>query len=240
MPAAAIQGYHFSTSAVPQLVPTYLISDAKVTFSQNSVRLNPDENINIQVQFTQPLSNETHLIYGGYLKVSSSDMNTNATHESHIPYFGALGNQRDLPILDTKTGYPFIGDSNGHILNTSLVYNFATTKRHWQPSSVLHLYTRLGSPTAIIKFELVSEQDQVIGQLWDGQSHYVSRNDHSNDLYDYALDWSGRILDNRNKSNVAPNGSFRIRAKALKIFGHPDRIDDWETWLSPSFRINRI
>jgi hypothetical protein len=91
---------------VPLATPRYQISQANVTFENNSIELNANESIRLLVQIKQPHRsiNTEHAIYGGFLKITSKPINDTIEDEntSYIPFFGAVGNQKDLPILDTK------------------------------------------------------------------------------------------------------------------------------------------
>lgn len=58
----------------------------------------------------------------------------------------------------------------------------------------LNIYTRLGSPAARIKYEVIDFSDnETLGEIQLGSNYYISRNDHSTDSSDYALVWKGGI-----------------------------------------------
>jgi hypothetical protein len=154
-------------------------------------------------------------------------------------------------------GYPYIGDSSGLKLSAKRMtaYNFPTSARQLRASEgVMHLYSRFGSSTAHVQFQLLNG-NQLVGLLPSGTQDYIARNDHSYDNYDYVLDWRGGMVpvpksDNNgcdalmSSENEAvdslihvPSGSYTIRACVLKIFGDPKQAEDWETWLSPLFEV---
>lgn len=105
-------GYDFKKSAVPLRSGKYQVTNGSVRFGQDSFLLDPSEKRNISVHFHQPRMPKeldqdaptSPLIYGGFLQVrQASVVGDNQTIQDkplHVPYFGVLGNQYDLPILD--------------------------------------------------------------------------------------------------------------------------------------------
>lgn len=78
------------------MVPTYHIANTNVTFQQTSIELQANQVAQIMVHFGQPVIEIQHLIHGGFIKVTAGD------DIAHVPFFGTLGNQRDLPIFDSN------------------------------------------------------------------------------------------------------------------------------------------
>jgi hypothetical protein len=92
---------------VPLATPRYQISQANVTFEKSSIELSANESIQLPVQIQQPprSASTEHIIYGGYLKIMSRSIDDTIEEVedlSYVPFFGTVGNQRDLPIIDTK------------------------------------------------------------------------------------------------------------------------------------------
>lgn len=91
----------------------YQVTSGFVRFEQDSFLLDPFEKRNVSVHFHQPpLSKDldqdepvSPLIYGGFLQIRQASVagDDQMIHDKslHVPYFGVLGNQYDLPILDT-------------------------------------------------------------------------------------------------------------------------------------------
>lgn len=68
----------------------------------------------------------------------------------------------------------------------------------------LNVYTRIGSPTAHIKYHVLNgNSNQTLGEIPLGSNYYISRNDHSPENFDYILDWRGGI--NPINTNVDEN-----------------------------------
>lgn len=91
---------------MPLITPKYQVSQANITFDKNSIELSANESIRLLVQIEQPDRSAimNHTIYGGYLKIMSKPVDDAMEDEnlSYVPFFGTVGNQKDLPILDTK------------------------------------------------------------------------------------------------------------------------------------------
>jgi hypothetical protein len=146
---------------------------------------------------------------------------------------------------------PETNDSNSTSLTS---YNFDLGEK-------LHLYVRLGSPTALLKCELMKD-DKVVGYVSRFHNAWVPRNDNSHDNYDYSINWNGHVARDYRKS-LSPSaaaaaaavaadekglpptiktypaepGVYHLRLSALKIFGNAEVNEDWETWNSFEFKI---
>ena len=101
-------------------------ANATVQFESTEVTVEPNATQTIHIRFNPPstdLSTSSssyqyyykHLLYGGYIKISSTikkikndiDDSKEVEEEEHIhvPYMGALDNQRDLSIFDTVVNF---------------------------------------------------------------------------------------------------------------------------------------
>lgn len=118
----------------------------------------------------------------------------------------------------------------------------------------MYIYTRFGSPTAHVQFQLLNGE-QVVGILPPGVQDYISRNDHSYGNYDYVLAWQGDMIPVPQSANNGcdgwmsseyevgdnlthvPSGFYTVRACVLKIFGNSGTAKDWDTWISPLFEV---
>lgn len=58
----------------------------------------------------------------------------------------------------------------------------------------LYIYTRIGSPTSHIQYQVVDKNNKVIGETpLKLKKYYIARNDHSPDNFDYVLNWRSKI-----------------------------------------------
>ncbi|KAI9477111.1 peptidase S8/S53 domain-containing protein [Zychaea mexicana] len=237
--ALSINGFDLSSSAGPVMVPTYLSAFANVTFEQAEFELEGNQKIAVTVNFVPPQENTTeHMLYGGYIEVTS----TSSSRSARVPYFGSLGNQRNLPILDISDGFPYIGDYYGDsVQNTT--YNF--TQR-----DILYLYVRIANPTTVLKSELINATDNsLVGELPRVQDAWLPRNDHTRDNYNYFYQWHGGVLvspppsssssqQSRMDINPVPTGRYRLRLSGLRILGDRKIKEDWHSWESPEFNVS--
>ncbi|KAL0092386.1 secreted subtilisin-like serine protease [Phycomyces blakesleeanus] len=274
--AIAVSGYNFTKSAVPLRRPHYKDNRADVAINETAFVLGFNQSRAVKLTFSPPNWTNTidnpHLLYGGYIRVRSSSNNTE-TEVLHVPYFGSLGRQRDLPIFDTKKGYPYIGNYLGRRLSAPIDQSSGSTidsqnnqnnqtnsttkqvlKYDFSRANVVHLYLRLGNPTALLKGELLDTSNVSVGEIPAIRQEWLSRNDHSDTNREHNIDWRGHITtlptlfnntttttttNNNTSSRIAhvPHGIYRIKLSALKIFGNPLDDRDWEVWISPDMTI---
>ena len=101
-------GYDFAKSSVPLEKATHLYVNASVQFDYDTVEINPFGSETLNVTFAQPVIDKSskfkHLVYSGYIRLRQVDDDGEmiASKAIHIPYFGVLGNQRELPIFEVK------------------------------------------------------------------------------------------------------------------------------------------
>ncbi|KAI8339097.1 peptidase S8/S53 domain-containing protein [Chlamydoabsidia padenii] len=229
LPTVAVSGYNFKKSAVPTRHATYQVTNGFVQFEQDSFLLEPMESKNISVHFQQPPMDHhdidqitSPLVYGGFLRIQQSSVGDDDDMDDkalHVPYFGILGNQHDLPILDLVKGYPYIGTVDGTLIQPDDSRNAPKMipTYNFEKGEKLHLYIRLGSPTALLKCELIKldkhHQEKVIGYVSRFHNAWVPRNDNGRDNYDYSIHWNGQVaLDYR--GSLSPSAAA---AKAAEM-----------------------
>ncbi|CAO3598307.1 unnamed protein product [Absidia cylindrospora] len=126
LPAMAISGYDFKKSAVPARKGKYHIVNGTVQFETDVITLERHEKKNVTVYFEQPPHGNatvSPLVYGGFLQLRQITENEYPIDDKsiHVPYFGVLGNQRDLPIFDTIVSQSVIKikkvDGKGELMN---------------------------------------------------------------------------------------------------------------------------
>lgn len=96
----AMEGYNFTSSAVPLARPKYLHAHANVHFHETSIVVDGNQSAVATIAFHPPdiKPENEHAIYGGYIEIRSQ--NDEDDVPVHVPYIGAQGTQRDLAILD--------------------------------------------------------------------------------------------------------------------------------------------
>lgn len=95
-----MEGYNFTSSAVPLARPKYLHAHADVHFHETSIVVDGNQSAVATIAFHPPDTKpeNEHAIYGGYIEIRSQ--NDEDDVPVHVPYIGAQGAQRDLAILD--------------------------------------------------------------------------------------------------------------------------------------------
>ena len=85
-----------------------------------------------------------------------------------------------------------------------------------------------------IFIEILDGNHKLLGLVKDDSRIYFSK-------IEMQIEWNGVIYNPNVKQYIsAPNGEYFIRVKALKLFGNINNENDYEVWVSPKFRINRI
>ncbi|KAI8063269.1 peptidase S8/S53 domain-containing protein [Gongronella butleri] len=243
LPALAVNGYDFAKSSVPLEKATHLYVNASVQFDYDTVEINPFGSETLNVTFAQPVIDKSskfkHLVYSGYIRLRQVDDDGEmiASKAIHVPYFGVLGNQRELPIFER--GYPYIGLSNGRpILPRSKTK--ARVTYDFKRGDKVHLFLRLGSPSAQVRCEVFDRRNKWVGYIPNYENSWVARNDHSDEFFDNTISWHGQLspdLFSKSAPISIQKGTYRIRVKALKIYGDPNVASDWENWTSFEFDV---
>ncbi|CAO3629431.1 unnamed protein product [Cunninghamella echinulata] len=233
IPAMGVLSYDFERNDTPLDKAIYEKVSAIVKFEFKFVTLKPLETKNITIYFEQPSMD---------LQLQENKKNG---IDLHVPYYGVLGNQYDLPIFDSKKGYPFIGDLKGRpdlSQDGPKKYDFSSNS---SSSEVLHILIRLVNPTSMLKCELI-KNNVTVGYIPRFHNTWVSRNENHDVSYAYSVDWRGSLTkdyqletsgNNNTETFSAISGTYNIRLSALKIFGNPKIEKDWETWTSNEIEV---
>lgn len=258
-------GYDLENTVVPTAKPRRVVANATVAFESQVIEVDPNETVRVQVRFSPPkIANpeDQHVIYGGYIQLHFGK------EEIHIPYFGSLDRQRDLPIFDTlvkkrwdhrwvRLLNPLFCLQDDSLYIASKLGGRITNEagkpgviRDVLSRNPLLIHLRLGSPTSQLRSQLLlANTSEPIGDVPQGESTWLARNDHSEDNNEYLITWHGRFKPYHISPDIRPQrpggvivqrvrpGTYRIRFQALKIYGNPAFADDWETWTSPEFEV---
>lgn len=218
---------------------------AKIEFSMDQLVLLPGQSQIVQVSVNPPNTDPLeHVMYGGFIQFQSLD---NTTKDLHVPYFGVVGSQRDLPVLD-ESYYIALNNVTNTTYNAyeSIAFNLESPREE-----SLFIRFRLFSPTLVVKGELL-----------------LNRNNNTRDILGYAFPpltylqrdifgirnrrspaiWSGHyitslpynILDYSEETvpEIPPDlympitaGNYSIKISALKQFGEMKNEQDWESFI---------
>ncbi|KAG2229578.1 hypothetical protein INT48_004182 [Thamnidium elegans] len=213
---------------------------AKLEFSADQVLLLAGQSQTIQViVYVPPTDPKVHIMYGGFIQFKSQSH----TKDLHVPYFGIVGNQRELPILD-KDGCKIQNNATNttYDISESIVYDLTSS----HPSSVL-IHLKLLAPTLVLKGELFNSTRNILGYAFPPLV-YLQR-DFVNDTNPrLPVVWSGQyfksipydVLAYSEESipevpqelyiTVKP-GNYSIKMSALKQFGDIKKEQDWESFI---------
>ncbi|KAL0092230.1 secreted subtilisin-like serine protease [Phycomyces blakesleeanus] len=242
-------------------------SVASVSFEATTLTIPPNSSKSVKISLTPPsiFNPQSHVIYGGFFKVDSEDDQISAT----VPYIGMVGNMGSLPILQrTENSEPFpfpsIGNPNGTILQRHSLGHYDVTPGS---TNLPFILVRLLTGTAIVQLQVVqvdyddAKNDKVIGDIpmETGSSGintrvWLQRNTlqltESSTAY-HSWQWNGVYLpkpdatiSGHNDPDVKPKlvepGVYRIRVRALNVFGNRQNTSDWDTWTSPNLKLHRF
>lgn len=217
-------------SGNPAIFPNPLVStSAELAFTRSEITLRPGARTNVEVTLTPPagLAASRLPVYGGYIVLNST-----SGDDLSIPYQGVGGSMRAQQVLDTETAYlsrssgaplyPPVAANTTFTLPSPATNTTAAQNATDYPVIVANLF--LG--TALFRADVVPVGGESIGQVFGFPATYQPRG---------ALlsEWDGRLEGGR----VAPAGSYTIVMRALRIFGDPAVIDDYDSESSVPFNI---
>jgi hypothetical protein len=116
-------------------------------------------------------------------------------------------------------------------------------------ASTINLVFRLLTGTRLLRYELVEvATDEAIGQVLPEMTYqYRNTLDSTVQLYSLPLDGtyappmeqeaSGPDSENSDPSIPIPHGRYKIRVKALHLFGDPNKQNDFEIWESGIIKV---
>ncbi|KAI9494879.1 peptidase S8/S53 domain-containing protein [Zychaea mexicana] len=243
-PALTVAGYNVKNTSdyVPLEPISFAVQDksvATISFEQLQVQVPAGDSVEVQLTLKPPsnFNANSHAIYGGYIGVETVNKTTSAS----VPYIGMVGNMSRLPILDRSSDgvYPFpsVGNPDGTILKNTETGKYKPAK-FLRPTVLVRLLT--GTP--LLDLEIVQD-DEVIGtvpfdELGPLSRAWLPRNTRSmtsSSTVFHEYQWDGQYQPDKiiSKTQYVETGTYRIRVRALHVFGDRDNDEDWDEWLSP-------
>ncbi|KAI8142150.1 peptidase S8/S53 domain-containing protein [Fennellomyces sp. T-0311] len=202
---------------------------ARLRFSRKTIKISPGSSAEITVSVMPPDTDlKHHIMYGGYVQFKS---HVRDYKDITVPYFGIVGNQRDLPIFDQ--GGPLVSDIN------------MTT---WHGSNDTFVFERTEStPFAMLMLSLITGPRHIFASLYDetgsvlgsafpaGELDFLARmmKTYSSSVLHV---WNGTYYRDDQVVDLKP-GNYRIGFEALKVFGDPNNSHDWEKHFSATIQI---
>lgn len=247
-----------SGDAFPLPFPTELYDDfATLAFGSessdsDSVEVAPGEETTVFVTATPPAGfDATRLpVYSGYIAINGSDGSSLS-----LPYLGVAGSLKSATVMSAdgtymissvasaqsgaaippavEAGHTFLlpppGQSNSTVNSSSLDYP--------------QLLFSLAMGTAVFRIDVVPMSSDVdageslgiatIGDVYQTPIEYLPRNDPT---LPNVLTWNGRLASGA----YAPDGSYKMAVRALKIFGDRTVAEDYELVETVDFSIQYL
>lgn len=252
--SVSILPYNQSTTGYTYIQPSsssFNSPTASIIFSLNEVCLKPNESQEIQITVQPPDTNPLdHIMYGGYIQLDPIPSSSQAK-ALHIPYFGIVGSQRDIPIIDQN--FNMIVQNNAtnitYGINDTIIYDFTASyadEGNEDEFMSLLINFKLESPTLVLKGEVL-EDNQVLGYAFQPITYlerdFVNNTDHPSE----PLIWNGEYFKNvpydilgfseentptipKDEYVSVQSGNYSLRISALKQFGDLNNDEDWDSF----------
>ncbi|CAG8693704.1 9230_t:CDS:2, partial [Funneliformis mosseae] len=207
---------------------------AGVEFDYNQIAVPPKSNVEVSVTFTLPkkIPKDLHLFYSGWLEIIPVDENIPTMTVPYVKTISAI-----LDILMTPQFPMLVNLIRNVISKEDLIATFTlkllniTDGTHDYPFVLLNLAT----PTSYLITEILDANNKFLGWV-----KYFTGIKYRKKPIVFIVHWDGLNLDNMTGPGTpAPDGDYFIRIKALKMFGDINNEKEYETWVSPKFKIKR-
>ncbi|CAO3613690.1 unnamed protein product [Cunninghamella blakesleeana] len=220
-------GYYFVSTIKYTSEPV----SAELSFSEKTINIDPGKSVNITVTVTPPATNpKEHIMYGGYVQFKSSD--TSVASDLTVPYFGVVGDQKEIPLY--APDYTYISDKD----DGSTKYTVDKTLVVASNDTTVYVFAGFVYHSGGLDFELIDNKtNQVIGTPIQRRK-FIPRNTLSDKFTTFP--WDVSYIPTGNTTRVpVPNGVYNIRLKALKPFGNPQVPTDFSLWTSSPIEIKK-
>ncbi|KAG0179243.1 hypothetical protein DFQ28_003160 [Apophysomyces sp. BC1034] len=198
-----------------------------LTFSSGgNVTVAAGQTVDVTVTIVPWKDSSDFSMYGGYVVFEVID--TRAVVGS-VPYFGVMGNMQDVPMFDK--GYPYLAQSANSTAQYSATETFVFNTTE---ASTPGIVCRMLSATSQVHILVLDKDSNVVGEVAEGPYLYWDRNRLGEANYVQQVIWDGRVkVDNNiSQSTMVTHGTYRLRLRALKLFGDTASERDWVEWTS--------
>ncbi|KAG0180822.1 hypothetical protein DFQ28_000608 [Apophysomyces sp. BC1034] len=232
--------YDLKTSGYTPLEPAAFTKKggARLRLSKTHFRLAPGKTQTVKVTVIPPKVNpKEHLMYGGFVHFKVQQKKSHGVKDITVPYFGIVGDQRELPIFDPQNKPILTNYKGSKIYGKEETYVLDRKDIKTTPFLVFRLVTA----TAELKPELIDvKTNKVIGYAFN-PINYVSRNNLADDEFQNVKSWDGTyvptFMADSPFSLPVKEGTYKIRLQALKLLGNPKKAKDWEQWESSPIKV---
>jgi hypothetical protein len=229
---------------MPAPLVTVIDAPATMTFEQTTVSVPAGGSATVKVTLTAPTDINARVVpvYSGFVLLKGTS--AGATSLS-LPYLGVYGNMRDIPTLNHDLGTASLVDSRGWGVPADQTFVIPRpgqppideTAELIFPAAFAQSWT-IGIP--VLRVDLVPESCSALeGLSCDEEFFGVSTLGpirppvHSVRRYGTRLNFNGQLPD----GTIVPEGSYRFRIGALRMFGDETKEEDWDLKDTDSFVI---
>jgi subtilisin family serine protease len=206
---------------------------ASVSFTPSSITIPANGSAQVGVTITAPAGLADRGVYGGYLIASAE-----GTDPVRVPYAGFKGDYQSIQVLTpTAFGFPWLARLSGTTY-TRQADNAVFTLAN---GDLVYFLVHLEHQSRRFRAEIFSAPATAggpLGRAWNRafDEEYLPRNSTATGFFAFPFD--GRTTNGRSV-NTLPDGSYVLRFSVLKALGDPANPAHWETWISPTFVIDR-
>ncbi|KAG2226320.1 hypothetical protein INT45_005992 [Circinella minor] len=242
IPSKAVLSYENTTTRVVSEPHHRDDTHIKLELTASKITLQPGQSVDIQVTAQLPSMDYNYQMYGGFIqfvqKEDGDDKNKEKKNVNDnllgktvsVPYFGVLGKLNELPLFDK--GFPYLAPAGNSdtMYGSNDIFTLNTTQAQYPD-----IICRLLSPTSQVTIQVLDQFNNIVGDIDGGPFKYWERNRLSKDQYSRSIQWNGKIATsatNSKESVMIPFGTYRLRVRALKMFGNPNILEQWEEWTS--------
>ncbi|KAF9925759.1 hypothetical protein FBU30_004501 [Linnemannia zychae] len=214
----------------PQGKPTVSKDQATVSFGSNQLQVAAGQSATVTLTFTEPTGGNVSQFpfYSGFVVATPA---TAGGIPVHVPYTGMKGDIRNVPMMDTLSGFPDIAMVTGNSQTlVNIPRNFVFDFMRPNASVVPVVLTRLGSHSPDLMVRVYTEQNLFAGYMSSpskgpafgptGRQMNVDENTKAKEFA--AFDWEGEIYFVENATSTAhqivPSGTYKIVVAAQKKF----------------------
>lgn len=236
----------------PEDFPNRILAESAVlNFSQTSVRVPPKGRAEITVTPSLPTLadvEEAIPVYSGFITINSTN-GGNLT----VPYLGVIGTVSSEFVMDpeesTMLGYAAKGYAAGMRDNITFSIPHPTMSNTYDPDEpfasgyyyyptadiILDLGTRIVRADVIpLSANYTGPITKVLGEKTAGSVYgfpqtYLSR------MYTNVV-FTGMLDD----GTAVPEGKYALAVRALKLFGDPEKVEDYDTMVMLPFSLNYL
>ncbi|KAK3840219.1 MAG: peptidase S8/S53 domain-containing protein [Linnemannia elongata] len=240
--ADTLNFYYVAGNPFPQGKPLVSKDQATVSFGSNQIQIAAGQSATVTLTFTEPSSGDASQfpMYSGFVVATPATAGAIAVH---VPYTGMKGDVRQVPMMDTVSGYPMLTmvSASGRSL-VSIPRNAVFDLTRPNTTVVPVILTRLGSHTPDLTIRVYTDKNQFAGFMsspskgpaFGTSGRQMNLDQETNEKEFSGFDWEGEIYLVENATTTAhqivPSGSYNIVVAAQKKFTKGEYPNDFEVY----------